>query len=664
VTETLAYNVIANDVGATRTFDRVSDGMDDAGRSADAFGRNAEQLNRKIAETEKHLQSLVDQVDGTEDKELFRAIRHDRNLLNFLKSVHRQLEQIGDQAAIVATKTEVAVSDGIGSAIGAIPSQLKGAAIVIGAPLVAALTPTIGAAVGGAVLGGVGAGGIIGGVIAAAQDERIQDAGAVLGENFMAGFKSAGQAFIAPILDQMSTLQRAENVFLSDLTSGFAKLAPVVKPVAEGIEGLVQNLDLDEAMGDALPAIRAIANELPEIGAAIGDALESIGEDSDGAVMGILTLAHATEDLIRFTGDAVGWLSGFYEWIVRNDNAVTKWALSTIDAASSVQFLFGAIGSPQLDAARKQLQGTYDETQSLIDGLNDANDAGDDWRGNLIEQAKGAREAAKQTQDYVDALKNLFGIQMSLDEAEIRYQQAIDDTLKILKEGKKTLDINEQDGRDNAEAILAQVSAIEDLRQAHIDNGMAIDDANGIADGQLERLRATLIRLGFNKTAVYDLINAYVELKKTAKVTTHVDDKSVQIAYNHVRAVEAEMERLDGTVATTYVRTVFGEFRAGERSPSGRAGGGMVMAGQTYQINEQGIELVEFGRNGRVIPAAPSAAMMRNGALAAGSPEPTTVIVRLESDDEELLRRIRKQVRKVGGGNVQVTYGPTTGPTT
>lgn len=614
--ETLAYELIARDVNASRTFDRVGDAIDDAGKSTQHFTADQKQLAQQVEQTELKLKALYRGVGDGSDTALNRIIRREQARLALLKTAQKQLEEIGPEAGTASGKGFIsAFSD----ALSGLPSQLKGAGIVTAVALAPFLVPSVGAAVGGAVLGGVGLGGIIGGVAAAAQDQRVKDAGSQLGQNFLGGFRDAGRIFIGPVLDQMSTLQRTEDIVLADLAAGFAKLAPVVAPLAKGLEGLADNLNLDEAFGDALPAVRAIAHELPEIGDAFGDMFHSIGEGSDGATEGLITVLHATEDLIRFTGDFIHVASDSYEWLVRNGHAATQFGIDILDTADALGFLSGGLSVVAVDKYRGHLEALHDETGSLIEGLDDAKRSGDDWSGNLSEQARSAKEAADEAKAYTDALETLFGIQMSLDEAQIRYQQSIDETLKALKEGKRTLDINTKDGQDHAKAILYEIRAIEDLREANIANKMEVADANAAADGQIARLETTLIRLGYNKQAIHDLIDAYIELKRKAYVETHVDDKSVQIAYNHVKAVEAEMDRLNGNVSTIFVRTVFGEFRAGERNPSGRAGGGMVMAGHSYQINENGPELVEFGRNGRVIPAGASAAMMRGAAAPAAS---------------------------------------------
>lgn len=637
--ETLAYDIIARDVNASRTFDHVGDAIKDSAKQSKVFTGEQKALSKQIADTENHLKGLIRQIDGTENKELFRSIRKDQSLLSFLKRAQKQLADGG-------TEGGRSFVSGFGDALSGLPAQLKGAGIVGAVAIAPFIAAPIGAAIGGAVLGGLGAGGIIGGVIAAAKDDRVANAAEDVADSFSAGFKDAGRYFINPLVDNMFRLQNATDAVMSDLTSGFKALAPLVGPVAKGLEGMARNLNLDKAFGNAAPAIRAIANELPEIGSAISDALDSIGEGSDGATEGLLTVLHATEDLIRFTGEFIRVSSNVYEWLVRNGHAMTEFGLKAMDAFGWVEFIPGA--GQAFEAYRSHLEGLNNETGDLIKGLDDAKNSGNDWSGSLADQAENAADAEEKTKAYKEGLEKLFGVLMSQDEAQIKLKQTTADTFKELEKGKRTLDINTQAGRDNATAVLDQVKAIEGLREANISNGMSIEDANKIYEGQIRQLERTLIKLGFNKDSVHALIDEYLHLDKT-KATPKVDDKAVTTARGHVDELNKKLERLDGKTTTVYVRTVFGEYRAGERNPDGRASGGGVEAGPMYWVGENGPELVQFGRSGHVYPAGQSRAMAAAGAGTTTMPELNINVRVTGSADEETKRQFLKNLRVDSG---------------
>lgn len=648
--ESLTFRAFGTDVSAGRMFGDLGDKADDAGESIHGLGDESKDLDARLDETRTHVRALIEEFDRTGDTALFRDIRKDRSTISMIESMRKELRGLGDDSNDVGRRISQATSGGIGDAIGSIPSQLKGIAIVSAVALAPFLAAPIGAALGGAVLGGVGLGGVIGGIAAAAQDQRVKDFGTRLGENFVDGFAASGRIFVNPLLDQMSALQRSEDIVLADLASGFAALAPVIRPLAEGLEGFAENLNLDAAFADALPLVRALAQELPEIGAAIGDAFESIGDGSDGATEGLLTLLHITEDLIRGTGEFIRVASDIYDWFIRTGNAATDFGMKVTDAFGWVEFIPGA--GQAFALYRDHIQGLNEETQSLKDGLKQSKDAGDDWAGSLAGQARSAQEAADAAQQYEDAVRSLFGQLMGLDEAQVRYNMDLLELRTELKEGTKTLSLNTEEGLKNRQAILGLIRDIEALREAHLANNMPAARANELYEQQVRQLIELAVKTGFSRKEVELLAGALRDVPKTVAGT--VEMHGLDPSLKHAIALNKQIDALDGRVVKSTVLTEFYSYRAGERNPSGRASGGPVMAGQSYWVGESGPEIVTFGSNGNVIPAGRSAAMAAGATMAAAPPR---VIIDVTGADEEMKRFIRKIVRLDGGGDVQVAFG-------
>lgn len=136
----------------------------------------------------------------------------------------------------------------------------------------------------------------------------------------------------------------------------------------------------------------------------------------------------------------------------------------------------------------------------------------------------GVGTAAGQTAEEVEELKNafdrLFGIQMDLDRAIIAYKDGLAELREELTTGKRTLDDNTQAGRDNASALLDQVDKVKALRDANIDNGMSMADADAQYQRQIAQLVALGIKLGYDEQQVRDLIGAYGDIPE--KVDTKV----------------------------------------------------------------------------------------------------------------------------------------------
>src|SRR5690606_11532499 len=95
--------------------------------------------------------------------------------------------------------------------------------------------------------------------------------------------------------------------------------------------------------------------------------------------------------------------------------------------------------------------------------------------------------AAQNEQALKDAFDRLFDAQMSYDRAVIAVEQGLADLKKELLDGARTLSINTEAGRKNRSAVLDQIQAIKDLRQARIDHGMALDEANKLYVKDIER---------------------------------------------------------------------------------------------------------------------------------------------------------------------------------
>src|SRR5690606_16750402 len=115
----------------------------------------------------------------------------------------------------------------------------------------------------------------------------------------------------------------------------------------------------------------------------------------------------------------------------------------------------------QTTDAEEELAGQSEITADEIAGVGDA-----------------AEDAAGQIDEMKDAFNELFGIQMSVDRATINYHQTMDDLIAELEDGALKLDAQSEAGRANRGAVLDQIDAINDLRDANIDAGMGVDEAN------------------------------------------------------------------------------------------------------------------------------------------------------------------------------------------
>lgn len=603
--ERLEFDIYARDRGAKRTFDEVARGADKAGDSFDSLGKDSGHLDKAISETEQHLKALIEEFNKTDDVTLLKEVRRDRSTLSLLESMRKKVEQIANETQAVGGGAGSAAALGIGDALGAIPSRLKGAAIVGAIAAAPVVAPVIGAAIGGAVLGAVGAGGIVGGIAAAAQDERVKNAGQELGENFVSGAKDIGRIFVNPILDQVQTLKHAEDIVVATLGRGFARLAPTVRPLALNLEEAARAIDpgLTDAFDAAAPAVRALGNELPEIAATTSDFFSTISEEKDGAIFGLVTIVELFESQLTLIGNIIAGLSSTYEWMVRTGDSFTGWSSKWL----------GWI--PIYGDLQKKLHGG---TQELISDLGAANDAGDDWRGNLAEQARAAREAADAAKQYEDAIDSLFNKILGLKDAQLRYNQ---DLLKLraeLKEGAKTLSINTEEGQKNQAVILAQIRDIKALRDEHIANNFGVERSNQLYEQQMKQLIDLAVQMGFDRKEVENFAGALRDVPD--QIDLQIVAHGLSPSLNHAIQLDKYMDKLDGRVVQTKFVSEFADYRSGERELSRRAVGGPQMAGRAYLVGENGPEIRYESTNGYIHTAAETRAMLSGASGGSAGP--------------------------------------------
>jgi TP901 family phage tail tape measure protein len=155
--------------------------------------------------------------------------------------------------------------------------------------------------------------------------------------------------------------------------------------------------------------------------------------------------------------------------------------------------------------------------------------------GSLDEYVASAEQAAEQTAELNKQFEDLFNQQMSADRAVLKLKESTVQLTDELKSGSRTLSLNSEEGRKNRTAVLDQLEAIEDLRQARIDEGETLDVANGKYARDVENLKKTMRQAGFTKKEIDNLVGSYDEIPD--KVNTKVSSSGVPVT-------EAQLQRL------------------------------------------------------------------------------------------------------------------------
>lgn len=553
--------------------EKTGDAIEDMGGQATAAGKSTDKVAgdfKGAADEAGHLQREVDELTASYgkllakynesgDETLKKDIGKERRKLNAAKRLLKDSLPDPGEAVDAGMSLGKQLTKGLGEAVDAGGPYVKGA--LIGVAALAA--PGITTVIASAVLAGVGAGGIAAGVALAAQDPRVQAAAGNLGEQLADDFQDATRGFIDPVL---RSLEKVSNAGWADkLAPSFDKLAEKVDPLTDGLLGLIDEVipGLTAAFDAAGPVLDSLADGLPEIGDALGDFFMKISSNPEAAANAMELLIDTITDAIDIAGDFIATMMLIYQ------------------GAYDVAEALGVID---------------DEVVILGKRIGKQGAAGD-----VKDFTKSTFDAEKQLEDFDAAIARVFNETMSVRDATINYEQALDDMVEQLTSGKRTLDEHTQAGRDNWNAINEVTRGIEENREARVRQGETIAESNEKYDAELEALRKQLIGLGYNKAAV----NAYInELKKVPQqAITEVHLKGIKTAIGDLRELAGVLGAVTG-YGLINVAASLGK----------RAMGGPVSAGGTYLVGENGPELLQMGASGGYVHNAGQTAAMMSGA--------------------------------------------------
>lgn len=478
----LTMDILAR-VRGTQDVQRLASAVDDTGDEMDSAARDARQLDRAVDELSDEIAELNRELLRTGDVDVFEKLREQRGTLTMLKRMRRELGDVETEAR----GTGIAISE----AFRALPAQLKGAAIVGISGTVIAVAPLIGAAVAAAVLGGVGAGGIIGGVASAARDPRVKGAAQHMVGVIEGPFSDLGDAFVDPAVQALGILGEAGSDLIRDLSPQIKALAPLVVDLAEGVAEAARRAGpgIADALEASQPVLEALADELPELGEAMGDMLSTIAGGSEGAAAGLRTVFNLVETTLRVTGQLVRLLSDAFEQLARNADTFQRLIDQIPFAGEAFQLLSG-------DAADTTVR------------FRELGDVGVDAADRIADGFGGVRISVNEASDAIRRQIDLLRAQTDPVFALIKAQQELRDKQAAYNEALK------EHGSESKEAREAQVA----LAEAAIDLVGASGDAAGTFDGKLTpAMRAAFEAAGLTEEQIDDLRSVFKDAGKDAE---------------------------------------------------------------------------------------------------------------------------------------------------
>lgn len=452
----LTMDILAR-VRGTEDITRLGRAVDDVGDEMSEAARDAKLLEASIEDVTDELRELnrVALRGGDIDLDRRQTLRTTLSQLNRMRRELGDVERAGSQMGRT-------VSD----ALGALPSQLRGGLIVGLVGAAAAAAPFIGGVVSAAVIGGIGVGGIAGGIASAAQNPKVQAAAEKLVERIEQPFRQIGVAFVDPVIEALDTLGDLGTKVLGELRPEFRALAPVVADIAQGIAGMFEGAlpGIRAALREAGPLLRALAQELPGLGQAIGEMLETISGGGADATNAMRTLFAIVNGGLVTIGQGIRLLTeafGLFE-----DAANSPWtALFT-----------GAAGIVVAEATRGRfaIKDLSDESGNfarvITDQMTGALGAGAQATGQLTEAQIATKDsmmdAALAAGSLHEALMILNGGALAVRAAENQFQAAIDAATESLETHGQTLNVNTEAGRSNRAALDTIATSAMDLASA------------------------------------------------------------------------------------------------------------------------------------------------------------------------------------------------------
>lgn len=376
----------------------------------------------------------------------------------------------------------------------------------------------------------VGLGGIGFAAFLLRDEERVVAAATHLGERFTQIFGAAAKHLAEPIANGLRMVDDALPGLAATWSRIFEKLAVPAQNVFEGLIGAAQNFSKGILKG--MPGIEAVLNglaeRLPEVGEAIGDIFEKLGEDPEAARRTMEGFLTTVVNLTNVLGSA---LATFTKWAA----AIQTWSRnmhSAVDVAGKFREMLGAENPSEAwgsvadawDNMWANFSGATDQAlidqDRLIDKLRATSEAAkkaaepnlwDTFQHSAKNAFQPLTEGAKSARDkifeVIDGMRILNGELLDAQEAEDNFHGTVNDLNEALKEREHTLKGNSDAALDNRNAVRDLARGIEETAKANLKAGASAEEVNKKYMEQRKVLKDVLAQFGITGQAAEDYIN-------------------------------------------------------------------------------------------------------------------------------------------------------------
>lgn len=510
--------------------------------------RLRQQIKNRLVEIERNLKIEVPTEPGSR-REYELALRNMVDDATRHVKAHVKVDRDGMAADF--TKAGTKAGTGFASSFTQSTSGLGGMVmpILIGAAIGAA--PAAASLVSGLVLAGLGTGVLAGGIALAFRDESVKSAAQDLGKGLIDDMSAAASGFVTPLRDGMAYLKSTFASEMPEIRKQFALVEPMIGKLTTGVAGLVHELlpGITAGLEGAQPMIDVIAEWLPELGSALGDFFEILGQDGERTSQVLAVALAYISAGIRTTAWTIRILTSTW------NSAVGGFLLGLDFIAGSWTAAFGWI--PGVGEKLKEFSAS---TRYALDqfhaGAGAAADATKGYAGEVtasagpLDAAKARTEALNtRLEDQIRAGKTLTDIWRTLNGGLADADQAMlraSEQLKVIKDGwnehGKAITGNTDAALKNRIALTEYLQIANQIYDANIAAGKGTDVAAAAANAYVDRLRDTMKQAGYTKAEI-DLFIATVSNVPPSKTTMlSVDNQASGV----IQQVQGEINRMQG----------------------------------------------------------------------------------------------------------------------
>lgn len=239
---------------------------------------------------------------------------------------------------------------------------------------------------------------------------------------------------------------------------------------------------------------------------------------------------------------------------VESDRATTSIANQATRIAGLTSGL--TVGTEILGFFRRET----DDTRSAQDRLTPATERLSGSTDTLAGDVADASDEVITFTEGLDTLREkvdrLITPVLNLSDAQIGFEEAIDDATQAAKDNGATLDVNTAKGRTNKRALDTLAESTWDYIDALIENGASTDDVNAKTERARGQFVRTATQMGLTKAEARKLADQYGLIPGT--VNTEVKTKGFQSAFSKIDRIKQALDAIDDRVVRPGIQPGFG----------------------------------------------------------------------------------------------------------